>query len=441
MLGLVTACGDGNGSSTNPPAATTTVVQINMGDAPADWVLSFSTTITSLTLHGSDGSLNVITSPTPIEFMQRMGTMEPVALMLANQANYTSASITLGDCNVTYIDPNTKTLMQKTITGPFTTDVPFGSGVKLAGTPLSFNFDLNLNQSLSYNNNFAFSPNFHFSWGAQGSGNGNNPAYGGMQRMLGAVSSVGNGYLVMTSTEAMNTFTVRTNTQTQFRGMAQSLSQLTPGMGILVTANLQADGTLLASRIQARSPSGGFLAKGIVTEVTGKPAKVLTVVWWNGAGMDTANVTVPNEKISDVDIESDSTFTVDDDRVDLSQLPFTPIFDASNVFPGQSVMFEYVPDNTLGVKLSTVYLEEQGFRGTTDSNLTSGTATTFTLTLPSDCAFTALTGATTITVYQQTGTNLQYESDISAGATVRVHGLLFQNGGQWVLVASTIASI
>lgn len=456
LFALVTACGGGD-SGTIPPSSEATVVQINLGDAPADWVLAFSTTINSVTLHGSDGSNALVNTAVPVELTRNMGTLEPLAVGLANQGNYTSATVTFGDCRVTYMDANTKTIQQKTIAGPFSADVPFGSGVTLGTTPLAFNFDLDLNHSLSVDNSgqFAFSPNFHFSFGAQngsgsgsgnGAGNGMGPFFGGMQHMFGVVSSIGNGYMVMTSLQAMNNFTIQTNAQTQFRGLATSLSQLTPGMGVWVNAALQSDGTLLASRINAMMRSGGIMGGGIVTAVDGSPATQITIVMQNGAGAS-INTDYLSKTLT-VNLTADTTYSIDDDRVDLTSLPFTPVFDASNILLGQSVLPVDDSGNIVSgdtssagtITASSISLQERGFRGTTDTNLTAGTATTFTLTLPTDCAFTTLTGATTITVYQQTGTNLQYQTDIAAGSTVRVHGLLFQNESQWVLVASTIAS-
>lgn len=456
LFGFLSACGGGD-SSTTPPSSQATVVQVNLGDAPADWVLAFSTTINSVTMHGSNGSTAIINTAVPVELTRNMGTLEPIALGLANQGTYTSATVTFGDARVTYIDPSTHTVQQKTITGPFSTDVPFGSGVTLGTTPLAFNFDLDLNNSLSLNNSnqFAFSPNFHFSFGQQGGGNGTGggmgngmgPFFGGMQHMFGVVSSIGNGYIVMTSLQAMNTFTIQVNTQTQYRGLATSLSQLAAGMGIWVNAAMQSDGTLLATRINAMMRSGGILGGGIVVAVDGPPATQLTIVMQNGAGAS-INPSYLSETLN-VNLTADTTYSIDDDRVDLTNLPFTPLFDQNHIYLGQSVLPVDDSGNIISgdttsagtITASSLTLQERGIRGTTDTNLTAGTATSFTLTLPTDCAFTTLTGATTITVYQQTATSLQYQTDISAGSTVRVHGLLFNNQGQWVMVASTIASI
>lgn len=83
---------------------------------------------------------------------------------------------------------------------------------------------------------------------------------------------------------------------------------------------------------------------------------------------------------------------------------------------------------------SSVILRERGFRSTTTADITPGAITSFTLKLPTDCAFTTLTGATEILVYQQASTNVEDSQTITAGTTLRVHGLPFKVGDQWVLV-------
>jgi len=139
--------------------------------------------------------------------------------------------------------------------------------------------------------------------------------------------------------------------------------------------------------------------------------------------------------------------------MDMSGLPFTPVFDASHVYVGQSVM----PISSGGMMsggggmmggssmagtmtASNLELEPQGLSGTAATTITSGAAASFALTLPSDSAFTTLTGATTVTVYQQTGTTIAGGSSIASGSTMHAFGLFFYDGGQWKMVASRIGS-
>src|SRR3954453_15248082 len=67
-------CGGGAGTSSTTPNPTPTptaktVVQVNMGDSPADWMLAFSMSISSMSLTGSNGSVTVVSSSTPMEMM------------------------------------------------------------------------------------------------------------------------------------------------------------------------------------------------------------------------------------------------------------------------------------------------------------------------------------------------------------------------------------
>ncbi len=191
---LLTACAGGGSSSTVPtPTANSTTVQVNMGDAPAEWLLAFSMNVSSMSLTRSDGSVTVINTGTPIEMIHRLGTMEPVALVAAPQGAYTGASLTVASCSFTYLDPETRKQVQKSINGPTTVSIPFGSSITVGTTPLAFNFDLDIEHSLTMDGSgaFQFSPQFHTSTGAlggggngSGSGGSVNARYGGMYQMV-----------------------------------------------------------------------------------------------------------------------------------------------------------------------------------------------------------------------------------------------------------------
>lgn len=450
LLVVLTACGGGDSTPATPmPTPGTTSVQVNLGDGPADWMLAFSMNVSSMSITGNSGTVNVANASTPVEMIHRLGIMEPIAIVSAPQGTYTSASITIASCSVTYLDPATKTLQQQTISGPITASIPFTSSIAVGTAPLAFNFDLDLENSVTMDpaGKLHFSPTFHFATGTQGQGNANSVFNGGMQQMMGDINSTSTNSFTMTSLQATNTFNIMTNSTTQFQGNINNMNMLAKGMGVLVTAALQSDGTLLATRVRSKMNSGGIMGGGIITEVTGQPATQLTIVMQNGAG---ASVTPAylSETIT-VNLTSSTEFEIDNDRIDLSHLPFQPLFNANNIFAGQSVlpvtntgnMVSGMAGTTVGtVTASSLRLQEQGFRGTTDVAITPGASRTFVLTLMPGCAFTTLTGANKILVYQQTGTNVENNTAIAAGATLRVHGLLFQNSGQWSFIASTIAS-
>jgi hypothetical protein len=85
-------------------------------------------------------------------------------------------------------------------------------------------------------------------------------------------------------------------------------------------------------------------------------------------------------------------------------------------------------------------LEPQGISGTVATAITSGGQTSFTLALPTGCAFSTLTGASNVTIYQQPKTVITTGSSIASGSTVHAFGLMFFDNGQWKMVASRLGS-
>ena len=465
-ISLITAaagCGSGSGTTPtpNPTPAANTAVQVNMGDSPADWMLAFSMNITSMSLTSSTGSTPVVSSSTPMEMMHLMGTMQPLAMVSAPQGTYTGASITIGSATVMYMDPTTKAPVQKTISGPITGTVTFGSAVNVGSTPMAMGFDLDLAKSVGQDSsgNFTMTPVFNVSSGMQGSGNPMNFENGGVQQMMGTVTGATGSSFTMTSMQASQTFTFGMNSSTTFAGT--SMGSMASGMLTIVDAEMQPDGSLMATNVQNMMGSGGVMGGGMVTAmvtaVTGQPPSslALTMVMQNGAGSSMmASYFASGATIS---MTSGTTYSMDQDQIDMTGLPFTPAFDASHIYVGQSVM----PVSSGGmmsgggmggggmmggagmagtINATQLYLEPQGLTGTVATAISGGAAATVPLTLPSDSAFTTLTGATSVTIYQQAKTTVTNGTSIPSGTSVHAFGLLFFDGGQWKMVAERIGS-
>jgi hypothetical protein len=451
-----TGCGGGNTLSTskpNPTPAATTTVQVNMGDSPSDWMLAFSMNISSMSLTGSNGSATVISSSMPMEMMHLMGTMQPLAMISAPQGTYTGASITISSATVMYMDPNTKKPVQKSISGPISANVTFSSPMTVGSSPMAIGFDFDMAHSVTTdaNGNFVMNPVFHVTSGAQGSGGPMDFADGGIQGMMGAVSSVSGNSFTMTSMQAAQSFTFATNSSTTFAN--GSMGSMANGITVMVDATLQADGSLLATRIQSMMNPSGMMGDGLVTAITGQPATAFTMVMQNGVGA--GMMASYFAQGATINIDSNATFRVDQDEVDMSVLPFTPVFDASHMYVGQNVM----PVSSSGmmgggmgggmmgggsmagtITASDLYLEPQGVTGTAGSSIAPNATSTFTLTLPSDSAFATLTGATSVMIFQQSGTTVSGSGTIAGSSSVHCFGLLFFDGGQWKMVASRIGA-
>ncbi len=231
------------------------------------------------------------------------------------------------------------------------------------------------------------------------------------------------------------------------------MSGMSNGMLLIVDATLQSDGSLMATTVQSMMNSAGVMGEGVITAVTGQPPTSLTMVMQNGAGSGmmssafAAGVTI--------NLNGSTTYEIDQDNMDMSSLPFTPAFDSSNIHAGQSVMpisssammtggmggGMMGGSNMAGTMTATnVELEPQGISGTVATAITSGAQTSFTLTLPSGCTFTTLTGATSVTVYQQPKTVITTGTSIASGSPVHAFGLMFFDNGQWKMVASRLGS-
>ncbi len=154
-----------------------------------------------------------------------------------------------------------------------------------------------------------------------------------------------------------------------------------------------------------------------------------------------------------VNLTGSTSFNMDTDDMDMSNLPSTPTFDADHMYAGERV--RCISNSAMGREMdgmggtggggmmgtmnaSECDLVQQGFTGTVSNYSASGGQATFTLPLSSDSYFAVLTGASTITVYQQPGTELYGLSSINNGQTIQVRGMIFKDGSVFRMVASRI---
>ena len=197
------------------------------------------------------------------------------------------------------------------------------------------------------------------------------------------------------------------------------------GMLVMVDATMQSDGSFMAHTVESvMSMSGGSMAGGLVTGTTGNPVAQLTLVMHEGAGTGMTGSYLAGT--TTVDVSPTAVFTIDSDNVDMSNLPFTPAFDGSTVLKGPRVEAVSSTGMMQGggmggmmgggtITASEIDLEQEGLSGTVSGSAGSGAPATFTLTVASDSAFATLTGATSITVFQQLGTDLRGMTTITNG--------------------------
>jgi Domain of unknown function (DUF5666) len=456
-LALV-ACGGGSSSttSTSPisqPAAETTV-QVALGDSPADWITTFGMNVNAIRLtNNNGGTVDVLPTQTPMEMLQLMGTVHPVSIVKVPQGTYTRATVEFSSVQMGYLDPATHQYKQKTMAGPFAGTVNFDPPLKLGSTSTSLNLDMNVGESVSINNdNVSVTPKFTATMAQLGSGQ--DPWHGWVRYMIGSVTSTSGSRFTTRSMLGLQNATFTTDSNTQFVGLG-GVGMMGNGEVVAITGRTQADGSMLATRVESMWVPGGMMGGGIVADIVGNPPAQLELIANNGINGGMTMSAVSGEIT--VNVASSTPYSINSDGVDLTSLPFTPAFDSSNIAKGQrvdvisggsiasggggggkrsGVMAGVTPVGTINA--SQVRLQEQGIHGVVSNYSENGTQATFTLTLPSDSAFATLTGISTITVYKQSGTQLYNVSAIADGDQLCVRGLLFNDSGTYKLVASRI---
>ncbi len=449
---LLFGCGGSTSSSTSPnpnPQPNATPLQVNLGDAPADRLVAVSMTIGSMTLTTSSGSsVTIVPSSTPVEMMHLMGTVDPISFMNVPQGTYAGVSVSISSATVMYMDPATMQLVQKSVQGPMMATLNFSPSLSVGTSPMVLNLDMNMASSVSIDQsgNVTMTPAMTASMNPCCTGNSQDPEHGGMEHMTGTVMSFSGNSFRMSMMQSSQNISVTTGSGTQFEGMG-GMGGMSNGMILMVDATMQSDGTFLAQKVQSVMPmSGGSMAGGLVTATTGSPVSQLTLAMQYGAGTGMMSSSLAATTI--VDLSPTGVYNIDSDNVDMSDLNFTPVFDGTTVFPGQCIRAVSSSGMMSGggmggmmgggtVNASEIDLEEQGLSGSV-SGYSGSAPATFTLTLPSDSAFTSLTGSAAVTVFQQAGTELRGLTNVTNGSMIHVRGLLFFDAGVYKLVAGRI---
>ena len=241
--------------------------------------------------------------------------------------------------------------------------------------------------------------------------------------------------------------TFTTTSSTQFENMS-GMSMMSGGVLVMVDAMLQSDGSIQAQKVQWFTGNGGAMADGIVGNVTGSPATQIGMVVQNGSGQGMMSSFLSNNTTATL---SGTAFRINTDGMDMSNLLFTPMFDASHMYSGERV--RCMSNSAMGsggmggmggggmmgsMSASECDLVQQGLTGTVSNYSSSGGQATFTMTLTSDCYFATMTGMNAITVYQQPGTEMHGLTSIANGQSVEVRGLVFNDAGAFRMVAGRI---
>jgi Domain of unknown function (DUF5666)/Domain of unknown function (DUF4382) len=436
FVGLLGCGGGGTSNVTGTAGPNPASLNLTMGDAPADSVVSFELTLSSIVLTGPGPSVTVLSKPTEIELTHLAGTVEPLAIMNVPAGTYTGATITISKAEATVIN-GAGVPVQATVTLP-QTSVSVAINLTVSGTASTLNLDLNLAQSLSVNlatnpPTVTVTPVFAASVSTNAAENQQEPENGEIEDVSGPVTATtASGFSISVGQQSL-TFNVDSNTK--FEGVA-GLASLLNGMLVQVDGVTQANGSLRAVKVEVEvEDQDGLEAEGVISSVTGSPATSITLVAQDASSPSGLGPVHG----SNITVDVSGAKYVLNNKVDLSGLTFT--FDATHIAPAQRVEVDEPTPAANNLVANKVKLLNQGLRGTITGAITptGNGGSQFTLTVASDSAFAKLTGQTTITVVRQPSTKLMGNANVASGSTVLVRGSLFFDGTGYDLVAVRIA--
>ncbi|MBI3645687.1 MAG: DUF4382 domain-containing protein [Acidobacteriales bacterium] len=450
LAGILVSVGCGGGASAPPGGGGgggtgTTATQVKMGDAPADRVVAFEVTVGPITLTPSSGAaVTVLSTTRRLELTHLSGTNEPLALLKVPKGSYTSATLTVANPEVVFIN-NLGQIVKLQPAFNQAVTVNFSPAFTVGASAPVVNIDLNVANSLTFDGQGNVTgvnisaASFNLSTSTVAAENEQEFENGELEDITGTVSSVSGTSFTLLVGMAGTSLTFTTDANTQFKDGA-TLATMANTV-VTVEGVTKADGSLYAKEVEGVETAGGVEAEGLISQVTGNPATQLTFIADDGSGSGMDDTKTGSSLTADV---SGAGYKVSKGNVDTSGiggLPSPPNFpfDGFTVHAGQRIEVESasaLSGNSLVAE--KVKLQQQALSGTV-SGLSGTAPTTFTLTVASDSAFAMLSGSTTVTIYWQPGTDLNHlPHALTNGDAVRVRGLLFFTGSKFNMIARRI---
>jgi hypothetical protein len=239
------------------------------------------------------------------------------------------------------------------------------------------------------------------------------------------------------ATDSGSSFTFDTSSSTVFAGAGDAA---TPPVGsfVNVDAVLQADGSMLATHIQTEGTSQQYDMIGQIVEGSAQSYFFSSGREQQGPNLSKGTGSYDNS----VQINPSAQFEISwPNGTAPAGLPFTPTLNAESILPGQNIATPIEALQTVGNIVpvtSVVTLEPQTINGTVAAISNLNGQTSYQITLFNDDLITLFGPTQTVVVYSTAETHTITTLPLSVGATARVRGLLFNDGGTLRMVATEI---
>jgi hypothetical protein len=416
--------GCGGGSGNNAVQTTGTPITLQTGDAVNDQIAKFELTISSIILTGANSTpntSNLLSGPAEVEFSHEAGAFEPLSLAHVPPGTYSGATVAVSNAEVVAIVGGVPTKLTTTLSST-TVNVTFTPNVMVGSSPMFVNFDLDLANSITISGTSAtIAPTFNVSTSTVAPDQNNEDDHDGeIEDVHGSVTSItAPNFTIQTDS---TTITFATDSNTRFHGGISQLSDLKVGDIVEVDGITKADSTKLATNVERESDQNGEEVEGLISALDSPLSKITIIHQMDSTGTSNSPVTV------DIGVNSSTVFSTRFDKLNVAN---PPLFDATHIGKGQRIEADAVSSSTPLVA-SKVKLREQALIGTVAAS-PAPTSAGFTLNVSPTSAFGTLSGATTVSVTFANGADMQ--TPPTAGATIRVRGLVFVNGTTYTMIA------
>jgi hypothetical protein len=363
---LEVACGSSSTSSMTPtPSSQSPAVFVTGEDAPLASVVGFNVTINSITLTGSKGSPQVLTTATTVDFARLLGLRSPLAFSAVPADTYTSATFSLSNPVISYVDMSTTPPTLSTIKGQFsptsgsatqtTVTVNFPSAMAVGSNGLAgLRMEFDIRQSVAVDGNGQVTgmvnPTIYASAvKASDSGGLVTDLTGGLVSVNPASSS-----FVIQGPYGRQ-LTVYVNSSTQFNS-GWSINDLASPAFVGVQGTFQADGSLMASNVEVIATSQTFLS-GRVLAVNPTSGPVQQITLW--VGETGADLVSDVDTIQTIDVSAVTQY----DICFFDNLFTNALFNDSTVIVGQRIFIGGSDSNSVFTP-QMISLRLQGVYGT-----------------------------------------------------------------------------
>lgn len=467
-LAFLLGCGSINPPSRAPSGRTSVTV---VAKSTANGQLTrFEMDIRSLQLRGAANgdTANLIDTPLHVEFLQVNGTGEPIVTASVPEGTYTSATASVGPASFLCIALGQSGELTRndfayghTPDSQVTVNLP--TPINISGANMTLSLELLVSKSASWTSchpnglePFSIAPAFDLTkldFVAEPSNDQN----GLLTDLKGIVSSfdASSGRLTINAIEGPDCsgttmgancsppaasapiWQVVSDYRTVFDGVP-GITALATGTAVDLDGALQPDGSLLAKRIAVYD--------GITTNQTiaeGPLLSVTTIEGYQNLEMEPVRELGPL-RLGPIPLSYDgATFQISSRFRNLSELPFSPKFNAASAVDGQHI---YASTQALFPSLAPIYvpattitLIPQTINGAVRTIGVSGSFTTYAVELAPYDLFpqlavqpgrgVALTNPNTVIVYSDGNTQMLNTSPIETGSVVRFYGLVFNDNG------------